>query len=275
MVSLQGVTADTVDRTLRLDMVKGDIAALADGEILVDENGGQGQGVEGRRPHPDRRSARPARQELTLGGTYAENQIAGSYLIGLDTYEQNYSQKLDQVVADDGHAGRRRGRRCAPTSRPPPGASNLEIRDQSEFKAEQRKQINQLLGFILVLLALAVLIAALGIVNTLALSVIERTREIGLLRAVGMGRRQVRRMIRLESVVIAIFGTLLGLALGVALGLRAGDRAQRRGDRPAGHPVRQLRAVPRRSERSSGWWPPCWPARRAARLDVLRAITTE
>ena len=82
------------------------------------------------------------------------------------------------------------------------------MRDQSEFKAEQRKQINMLLGLVYVLLALAIFIAALGIVNTLALSVVERTREIGLLRAVGMGRRQVRRMVRLEAVVIAIFGTL-------------------------------------------------------------------
>ena len=89
---------------------------------------------------------------------------------------------------------------------------------RASSRTEQRNQINQLLGFIFVLLALAVLIAALGIVNTLALSVIERTREIGLLRAVGMGRRQVRRMVRLESVVIAVFGTLLGLVLGVALG---------------------------------------------------------
>ena len=154
------------------------------------------------------------------------------------------------------------------------GASNLEIRDQSEFKQEQRDQINQLLGFIFVLLALAVLIAALGIVNTLALSVIERTREIGLLRAVGMGRRQVRRMVRLESVVIAIFGTLLGLALGVALGAALVTALNDEGIDQLVIPFGQL-AVYLVVGALIGVLAAVWPARRAARLDVLRAITTE
>ena len=213
------------------------------------------------------------KQELTLGGTYAENQIAGSYLIGLDTYEQNYSQKLDQVVAmtvtPDADLAQVRA-----DIQDAAGASNLEIRDQSEFKAEQRKQINQLLGFILVLLALAVLIAALGIVNTLALSVIERTREIGLLRAVGMGRRQVRRMIRLESVVIAIFGTALGLALGVALGSAMVTALNDEGIDQLVIPYGQL-VLYLVAGALIGVVAAVWPARRAARLDVLRAVTTE
>ena len=83
-----------------------------------------------------------------------------------------------------------------------------------EFKQNQKRQINQVLSFVLALLVLSLVIAVLGIVNTLALSVFERTREIGLLRAVGMGTQQVRRMIRLEAVVIAVFGALLGVALG-------------------------------------------------------------
>ena len=131
-----------------------------------------------------------------------------------------------------------------------------------------------LLGFIFVLLTLAVLIAALGIVNTLALSVIERTREIGLLRAVGMGRRQVRRMIRLESVVIAIFGTLLGLALGVALGAALVRALNDEGIDQLVIPFGQL-AVYLVVGALIGVLAAVWPARRAARLDVLRAITTE
>ena len=207
---VQGVTADTVDKTLQLKIEKGDLASLGKGDLLVSQKVADDKGWKVGQSLPVT-FGKTGESKLTIGGIYAENQIAGDYLIGLDTYDANYSQRLDQVVAmttaPDADLSQVRKDIEDVT-----GASNLEIRDQSEFKAEQRKQINQLLGFIFVLLALAVLIAALGIVNTLALSVIERTREIGLLRAVGMGRRQVRRMIRLESVVIAIFGTLLGLA---------------------------------------------------------------
>ena len=124
------------------------------------------------------------------------------------------------------------------------------------------------------LLALAVLIAALGIVNTLALSVIERTREIGLLRAVGMGRRQVRRMVRLESVVIAIFGTLLGLVLGVALGSALVTALSGEGIDQLVVPYGQL-VIYLVVGALIGVLAAVWPARRAARLDILGAITTE
>ena len=79
--------------------------------------------------------------------------------------------------------------------------------------------VNQLLGLVYALLGLAVIIALIGIVNTLMLSVFERTREIGLLRAVGMRRRQVRAMIRSEAVILAIFGAIVGIVIGTALGL--------------------------------------------------------
>ncbi len=272
VASLQGVTADTVDRTLRLDVVSGDLAALGRGEMLVSKKKATEQGwqVGDRIPVV---FGRTGSTDLVLGGTYAENQIAGDYLISLGTYEQNYTQKLDQVVAltvkpdADVEAVRAGITRTA-------DSSNLQIRDQSEFKDEQRQQINQLLGFIFVLLALAVLIAALGIVNTLALSVIERTREIGLLRAVGMGRRQVRRMIRLESVVISVFGTLLGLVLGVALGSALVQALNDEGIDQLVIPYGQL-VVYLLVGAVIGVVAAVWPARRAARLDVLRAITTE
>ncbi|WP_326597163.1 ABC transporter permease [Streptomyces sp. NBC_01803] len=94
----------------------------------------------------------------------------------------------------------------------------MEVRDQAEFKDLIQGQVGQLLVMIYGLLALAIIVAVLGVVNTLALSVIERTREIGLMRAIGLSRRQLRRMVRLESVVIALFGALLGLGLGLAWG---------------------------------------------------------
>jgi putative ABC transport system permease protein len=191
----------------------------------------------------------------------------------METFDANFDQRLDSVVAltvsPDADVDAVRADITAAAS-----ASNLEIRDQSEFKEEQRQQINQLLGFIFVLLALAVLIAALGIVNTLALSVIERTHEIGLLRAVGMGRRQVRRMVRLESVVIAVFGTLLGLALGVALGSALVTALNDEGIDQLVIPYGQL-VLYLLAGALIGVIAAVWPARRAARLDVLRAIYTE
>src|SRR4029079_15025028 len=85
----------------------------------------------------------------------------------------------------------------------------------TQFKDESADQVNQLLGLVFGLLALSVIVALLGIVNTLALAVHERTRELGLLRAVGMSKRQVRRMVRAESVITALIGAVLGLVLGI------------------------------------------------------------
>jgi putative ABC transport system permease protein len=273
VVSLQGVTADTVDRTLKLKVVSGDVGSLADeGTMLVDKDVAKDKGWQ----VGDRVPAifgKTGKTQLEVGGTYDQNQIAGEYLIGLDTYDANYSQRLDEVVAmtikpdADPEAVRTELQATA-------DSSNLEIRDQSEFKDEQRKQVNQLLSFIFVLLALAVLIAALGIVNTLALSVIERTREIGLLRAVGMGRRQVRRMVRLESVVIAVFGTILGLVLGVALGSALVTALNGEGIDELVVPYGQL-VIYLVVGALIGVLAAVWPARRASRLDILGAITTE
>jgi len=96
-----------------------------------------------------------------------------------------------------------------------------QVRDQTDYKQELKDQIGQLLNMVYGLLALAIIVAVLGVINTLALSVVERTREIGLMRAIGLSRRQLRRMIRMESVVIALFGALLGLGLGMSWGATA------------------------------------------------------
>ena len=96
---------------------------------------------------------------------------------------------------------------------------NIQVQTRAQFEQAQAASVNQLLGLVYALLALAVLIALIGIVNTLMLSVFERTREIGLLRAVGMRRRQVRTMIRSEAVILAIFGAIIGIVIGTAMGV--------------------------------------------------------
>jgi putative ABC transport system permease protein len=133
-------------------------------------------------------------------------------------------------------------------------------------------------GQLAVLLALAILIALMGIANTLSLSVYERTRELGLLRAIGETRRQVRSMIRWESVIIAVFGTVGGLGVGVFLGWALVEAAsQGTGDMIAPSftaPVGQL-AVLLVVGAIAGVLAGLRPARRAAKLPVLQAIVTE
>ncbi len=151
---------------------------------------------------------------------------------------------------------------------------NVRVQDQTEFKAQVRGQINQLLSLIYALLALAIFIAVLGIVNTLVLSVVERTREIGLLRAIGTTRRQLRRMIRVESVVIAVFGALLGIVLGLVFGVALQRAIADQGINVLSIPWVLLVAFLVVAG-LVGVLAALWPARRAARLDVLRAVTTE
>jgi putative ABC transport system permease protein len=151
-----------------------------------------------------------------------------------------------------------------------PTADPLTI---DEFKAQQRKQVNSLLGLIYALLSLSVIVALLGVVNTLALSVHERTRELGMLRAVGMTRRQVRRMIRAEAVITAAIGAVLGLALGVAFAAIVSRPLASEGFAFA-VPVPTLVLLLVLAG-LAGVLAAIPPARRAAKVDVLRAVTTE
>jgi putative ABC transport system permease protein len=124
------------------------------------------------------------------------------------------------------------------------------------------------------LLALAVLIALIGIVNTLMLSVLERTREIGLLRAVGMRRPQVRSMIRSESVILATFGAVVGIVIGTLMGLALVSSLRQQGLTETSVPwVRLVEFLVLAA--ILGLVAASWPARRAARLDVLAAISAE
>ena len=149
----------------------------------------------------------------------------------------------------------------------------VSLKDQTEFADEQKAQIDQLLLIINALLVLSVLIAVLGIVNTLALSVIERTREIGLLRAVGMGRSQLRRMVRLESVVISLYGATMGLVLGTVFGVTLTRALADQGIEVLSVPVGRL-LVFLVIAGVIGVLAAVWPARRAAKLKVLDAIAT-
>ncbi|WP_227996386.1 ABC transporter permease [Nocardia australiensis] len=147
----------------------------------------------------------------------------------------------------------------------------VQIQDREEFKGAQGKQINTLLAILYGLLALAVVIAILGIVNTLALSVVERRREIGMLRAVGMQRPQVRRTIYLESMLIAVFGAIVGMALGLGLGVGFLRTLRDLGLEQITVPWNQL-VLMLVSSAIVGVLAALWPGIRAARTPPLAAI---
>ncbi|MFZ3558018.1 ABC transporter permease [Streptomyces sp. BH055] len=150
----------------------------------------------------------------------------------------------------------------------------VHVKDQTDYKQTLKDQIGQLLNMIYGLLALAIIVAVLGVVNTLALSVVERTREIGLMRAIGLSRRQLRRMIRLESVVIAVFGALLGLGLGMGWGATAQQLLALEGLGVLEIPWPTITAVFIASA-FVGLFAALIPAFRAGRMNVLGAIATE
>ncbi|AZP18388.1 ABC transporter permease [Streptomyces aquilus] len=149
-----------------------------------------------------------------------------------------------------------------------------QVRDQTDYKQELKDQIGQLLNMVYGLLALAIIVAVLGVVNTLALSVVERTREIGLMRAIGLSRRQLRRMIRMESVVIALFGALLGLGLGMGWGATAQKLLALEGLNVLDIPWPTIIGVFVGSA-FVGLFAALVPAFRAGRMNVLNAIATD
>ncbi|WP_329564640.1 ABC transporter permease [Kitasatospora sp. NBC_01266] len=149
----------------------------------------------------------------------------------------------------------------------------ISVEDQAGYKKIVQKSVDTLLYLVYGLLALAIMVAVLGVVNTLALSVVERTREIGLLRAIGLSRRQLRRMIRLESVVIAVFGAILGTGLGLAWGITAQRVLRNSGLDVLTVPVGTIVVVLLLSA-VVGLLAALLPAFRAGRMNVLAAIAS-
>ena len=155
-----------------------------------------------------------------------------------------------------------------------PDYPGVKVLDRAGYKASQVKIYNQLLGLVYALLGLAILIALLGIATTLALSIGERVREVGLLRAVGLSRRQLRLMVRLESVVVAVLGAVLGVVMGLVFGVSLQRAIADQGVDVLSIPWLKLVIFVALSA-LAGVLAAVLPARRAAHLDVLRAIGTE
>jgi putative ABC transport system permease protein len=218
---------------------------------------------------------RTGNQSMKIVAVYHDAALFNSgYIITLDDYGANAADDLDSLVLAKRAKGVTDAAARAAVAPILAEYPSVEVQDQAQFRDQVAGQIDKALVFVVILLMLAVFIALIGIVNTLALSIFERTRELGLLRAVGMVRRQLKRMIRWESVIITILGAVLGLAVGAFFGWAAVSSMGSIGVDRLSFPVVRL-IVFVVVAGLAGVVAAIFPARRAAKLDVLQAIAHE
>jgi putative ABC transport system permease protein len=268
-----GVEPGAFVRTVRTEVSAGSLADLTGGGVAVRDDVAEDHGW---------KVGDTVTMSFPVGGTvrepikavYGNNQINGPYLLGLQEYAGHYADQLDAIALVKAKADVGTDRSRAAIDKVVAGYPSVEVKDQAEYKRQQADQINQVLVLFYVLLALAVIIAIIGIINTLALSVLERIRELGLLRALGMTRRQLRAMVRGEAVIIAVLGAVLGLAVGVFFGWALVRALRDQGITEFVVPVGSLLGFVVAAA-LAGVLAAVFPGRRAARIDVLRAITTE
>lgn len=273
-VSALGRDANAV---LTIEWIEGGprtLSALTDGQVIVSKSfaDDHGFGPGDRVRFLTQTGAKP---RLRVVGEFEDKaNLLGSAIVTQSLMSSDFDQRDDLFdfikLAPGADASAVQGRLIALMDREFPVT---EVRNQQELKENQESQVNQLLGLIYALLALAVIVSLFGISNTLALSIHERTRELGMLRAIGMSRRQVRTMIRYEAVITALIGAILGLVLGVIFAAVISQPLEDEGFTLA-YPIGSLlvllvlagllgvlAAIP--------------PARRASRLDVLESLQYE
>jgi putative ABC transport system permease protein len=267
---LTGTDTAQLDDVLDLNVIDGNVNALADDQIAVSEARADdddlivGDSVE----------VRFQQQAVTLrvAGIYEQDEFVGSWLVDNTVLDANVSRSLDTKIlirSSDGNSDSV----AAAVTEVLTSDPTADIETTASFIDGEVGQIDQLLILLYGLLAMAVLVALIGIVNTMALSIHERTRELGLLRAVGMTSRQLRRIIRYESTIIALIGTFVGLALGLFLGWVA-TRAAQDTFPDFAIPIPSLIVIAIVGI-IAGLAAGILPARRAGKLDVLDAIARE
>lgn len=271
-VGLMGVDEATISSVLRLSLLEGDLADFRDGTVMiepddVEEHGwAVGDDITLRMPEGP--------QRLRVVGILDDSPVLFQPVVTMSTLERGGYDAQDNslYIALRGDADTFAVQRQLTES--VKDLPTVTVFNQQQFAADQRAQIDRLVLMIYALLGLALVVAVLGVVNTLGLSVSERTREIGLLRAVGITRAQLRRMIALESVAISVLGALLGVGLGIVSGLVLMQVAREEGLEVTAVPVPTLAGFVAAAT-IIGVLAAVLPARRAARLDVLKAIATD
>lgn len=271
-VWLAGFDPKRMGEAVKLDIAKGrpsfaDNRCVLDKEFASTHKLGIGDTIRMRTPAGPRR--------FVVDATYTVNATLWSTcLVNLSTYTKAGYDDLDSILYLTLTTGADRTTVKSDLSKRLEKLPTASVLDQAGFAAQQRKPIDQMVAMINMLLGLALVIAVLGIINTLGLSVIERTREIGLLRAIGVNRPQLRRMIGLESVVIAVLGALLGVGMGLVFGTAIVASLRDQGLTVTAIPSLTLAGFVAGAA-VIGVLAALLPARRAAQLDVLKAIATE
>jgi putative ABC transport system permease protein len=275
-VMTNGVQPDTLPRVAHVDWKEGSnalFARMGAHDAIVDANFARDHGLKVGSTVTATTTA-GTKDSFTVTGIYKPSQLLKNWMVRYDTFHRDWQSSQDsmQIVAaqpgtDLGTLKQRISHAVIATF------PTAEVQSQQDIKDQASTNINQLLAMIYMLLAMSVVVSLFGIINTLVLSVYERTREIGMLRAIGTTRKQVRWLIRAESVITAVVGAMLGLLLGMLLAVLATAGLQNEGIEFA-LPIGQLLlwvvfAV------FFGIVAAAWPARRAARLNVLEAVAYE
>ncbi len=268
--TLTAVSTANLASTVILRMTSGTPAALSQGEMLIDSTTAQNKHLAVGDTVPAR-FAQTGPATLRIGGIYQANALIGSYLVSSAFFLSHYPAQAPGALLLSTNGSTSVNNAVTNALAPFP---NIQVQTRAQFEQAQVSSVNQLLGLVYALLALAVLIALIGIVNTLMLSVFERTREIGLLRAVGMRRRQVRTMIRSEAVILAIFGAVIGIIIGTGMGVALVSSLKQQGITDTVVPVPNL-VIFLVLAAVLGLLAATWPARRAAKLDILAAIAAD
>ena len=276
-IRVSAVDPKTVSDVLSLDWKKGSPSTLSslsgDGAVLDDAWAKKNDIDVGDRLTVRTALERP--QTLTVEGTVKDNaDLLGNLVVTDQLLRRAFGAREPSMtfikLAPGANAARVQDEI---SNRVKAKFATVEALNQKELKDNQEQQIQQLVSFFYVLLALAIVISLLGIVTTLALSIHERTRELGMLRAVGMSRKQVRRLVRYEAVITALIGAVLGTILGVIFATLVSRPLADEGFELS-YPIGTLFVLLVLAA-LAGVLAAIWPARRAAKLDVLRALAYE
>ncbi|MEE1755926.1 ABC transporter permease [Streptomyces sp. SP18CS02] len=272
-VSASAITPGDIEKVLNVGLVNGSLAALGKGQLAVAEKTATEQGWKVGDTLPVTFSDKK-KDKLTVGAVYKDSQFLSPVLVDTKVVAPHEAKPSIQQIFVTMDGGRTAANEKALVNALGENPA-INVMDKQDIRDQFGGIINMMLNIMYGLLAMALLIAVLGVVNTLAMSVFERQQEIGMLRAIGLDRRRVKRMVRLEAVVISLFGAVVGIGLGSFLGWAIGQSVK--SELPSYSliiPWDRI-AVFLVLAGLVGVLAAMWPARSAARLNMLNAIKAE
>ncbi|WP_030563735.1 ABC transporter permease [Streptomyces aureocirculatus] len=271
---ITGVDPKSFAKLVGLDFTSGSMAGLKGKAALIDKELADDQGIKTGDTVPVKFDDDDRTERLKVVGVYQQNEMINGLFTPTANVTPHMSKVVDQQVLLKMKGGTSEKAEDAVVKALGDNPA-IKIQDKADISNEVGGAINMLLNMLYGLLAMAILVAVLGVINTLAMSVFERKHEIGMLRAIGLDRAKIKQMVRLESVVISLFGAVLGVGLGLFLGWIAGNSISGTVktytmEVPVGRIVIFLAIAA-----VVGVLAAVWPARSAARLNPLQAIKSE